>query len=199
VPVYSKDDALKEMAEGGVDAAIIHPPASWDPSANELGVEAARQHPDRFAILGNSQPRFDDVSLSHHRRAALHLVPGAVQPRRPREAMAQPGPGGVGLPGGHGLRAFHPQTGKIYSRFVEIVQTLAAGGFFSSPSEADLASADVRPMIDEFVRGRASVSAEERIALFELAWDVTGETFAQRMQQHVRFFSDDPIRLTAGF
>ena len=53
VPVYSKDDVLREMAEAGVDAAIIHPPASWDPSSNELAVEAARQHPDRFAILGN--------------------------------------------------------------------------------------------------------------------------------------------------
>jgi predicted TIM-barrel fold metal-dependent hydrolase len=52
VPVYSKDDALREMAEAGVDAAVIHPPASWDPGANELAVEAARQHPDRFAILG---------------------------------------------------------------------------------------------------------------------------------------------------
>jgi predicted TIM-barrel fold metal-dependent hydrolase len=53
VAAYTKDDALKEMKEGGVDAAIIHPPASWDPGANELAVEAARQHPDKFAILGN--------------------------------------------------------------------------------------------------------------------------------------------------
>jgi len=28
VAVYSKDDVLKEMSEAGVDAAIIHPPAS---------------------------------------------------------------------------------------------------------------------------------------------------------------------------
>ena len=115
------------------------------------------------------------------------------------EAMAQPGPGGVWLPGGHGLRAFHLQTGKVYSRFVEIVQTLAAGGFFYLPSEADLANAELRPIIDKFVRGRPGVPAEERIALFKLAWDVTGETFAQRMQQYVRFYSGDPIRLTAGF
>jgi predicted TIM-barrel fold metal-dependent hydrolase len=52
VPVYSKDEALAGMADAGVDAAIIHPP-SWDPASNELAVEAARQHPDRFAILGN--------------------------------------------------------------------------------------------------------------------------------------------------
>ena len=52
VSAFSKDEALKEMAAGGVDAAVIHPP-SWDPGSNEIAVEAARQHPDRFAILGN--------------------------------------------------------------------------------------------------------------------------------------------------
>ncbi len=49
------------------------------------------------------------------------------------------------------------------------------------------------------MRGRAGVSAEERIALFKLAWDATGEAFAQRMAQYVRFYSGDPTRLTAGF
>ena len=115
------------------------------------------------------------------------------------EAMAHPLANGVWVPGGHGLRAFHLQTGKIYSRFVEIVQSLAAGGFFYAPAEADLANPEIRPYIDRYVRGRAGISAEERIALFKLAWDVTGETFAQRMQQYVRFYSGDPIRLTAGF
>src|SRR5437667_12060994 len=41
------------MKEAGVDAAVIHPPTSWNTNSNELAVEAARQHPDRFAILGN--------------------------------------------------------------------------------------------------------------------------------------------------
>ena len=53
VPAFTKDELLKEMDAGGVDAALIHPPASWDPNANELAVEAARQHPNRLAILGN--------------------------------------------------------------------------------------------------------------------------------------------------
>jgi predicted TIM-barrel fold metal-dependent hydrolase len=34
-----------------VHGAILHPP-SWDPDSNEQAVEAARRHPDRFAILG---------------------------------------------------------------------------------------------------------------------------------------------------
>ena len=53
VETYSADDLLAEMDEGGVHAAVIHPPASWDPGSNELAVEAARRHPDRLAILGN--------------------------------------------------------------------------------------------------------------------------------------------------
>ena len=53
VATFSKDDLLKEMDEAGVDAAVIHPPSSWDPDSNELAVEAARQYPDRLAILGN--------------------------------------------------------------------------------------------------------------------------------------------------
>ena len=115
------------------------------------------------------------------------------------EAMAQPGRDGVWLSGGTGARAFHLHTPKLYARFVEIVQTLAGGGFFYAPSEADLLSAEVRPYLDKYVRGRPGVSAEERIALFKLAWDVAGESFAQRMQQYVRFYSGDPIRNMAGY
>jgi len=58
---YDKDDLLKEMDQGGVDAAVIHPP-SWDPRANEVAVEAARAHPNRLSILG-----FFDVSKPENR------------------------------------------------------------------------------------------------------------------------------------
>ncbi|MBI2206114.1 MAG: amidohydrolase family protein [Candidatus Rokubacteria bacterium] len=53
VEQFTKDDLLNEMDAAGVDAALIHPPTSWDPNANELAIEAARRHPDRLAILGN--------------------------------------------------------------------------------------------------------------------------------------------------
>ena len=52
VPDYTADDVLKEMDEGGVDAAVIHPP-SWDPNSGALALEAARQHPNQLSILGN--------------------------------------------------------------------------------------------------------------------------------------------------
>src|SRR5258708_16485060 len=69
------------------------------------------------------------------------------------EAMAQRLPSRVCVPGGHGLPALHLHTGKVYSRFVEIVQTLAAGGFFYPPGEAGLPSPQPRPSIHPHLRG----------------------------------------------
>ena len=50
---YLVDEALREMDVAGVDAALIHPPASWDPDSNEQAFEAVAAHPQRFAILAN--------------------------------------------------------------------------------------------------------------------------------------------------
>ncbi|MBT2534508.1 amidohydrolase family protein [Arthrobacter sp. ISL-48] len=48
---YTIDRALREMDEAGVDRAI-NCPAIWDPTANDYAIEAALQHPDRFATMG---------------------------------------------------------------------------------------------------------------------------------------------------
>jgi len=47
----SKDMALAGMTEAGVDRAIIVPP-SWEGERNDLALEAATLHPDRFAVMG---------------------------------------------------------------------------------------------------------------------------------------------------
>ena len=48
---YTKDELLRDMDEAGVDGVLLHPP-SWDPKANEIAIEAAKQHPDRLGVLG---------------------------------------------------------------------------------------------------------------------------------------------------
>jgi predicted TIM-barrel fold metal-dependent hydrolase len=45
------EDALREMKDAGVDAAV-NCPAIWDPASNDYAVEAASKHPDKFATLG---------------------------------------------------------------------------------------------------------------------------------------------------
>ena len=48
---FLKDEALAAMDAAGVNQAVIHP-VMWDPDSNELAVEAACAHPERFAIMG---------------------------------------------------------------------------------------------------------------------------------------------------
>ena len=53
IPTYNVDDALKEMAEAGVDAAVIHPPSTLGEGPNVQAVEAVKAYPQKFCILGN--------------------------------------------------------------------------------------------------------------------------------------------------
>ena len=46
-----KNMALAGMKEAGVDRAVIVPP-SWEGERNDVALEAARLHPDRFAVMG---------------------------------------------------------------------------------------------------------------------------------------------------
>src|ERR1700716_2673390 len=48
---FLQEEALAMMDAAGVDRAVVHP-VMWDPDSNELAVEAARAHPERFAIMG---------------------------------------------------------------------------------------------------------------------------------------------------
>jgi predicted TIM-barrel fold metal-dependent hydrolase len=49
---FTPEEAIPLMDEGGVDAAIIHPPG-WDPQSTEMAFAAVRNYPGRFAIMGS--------------------------------------------------------------------------------------------------------------------------------------------------
>jgi len=46
-----EDMALAGMKEAGVDRAVVVPP-SWEGERNDVALQAARLHPDRFAVMG---------------------------------------------------------------------------------------------------------------------------------------------------
>jgi predicted TIM-barrel fold metal-dependent hydrolase len=51
-----KDDLLREMNEAGVDRVVIVPP-SWEGDRNDLAIEAAIEHPNRYATMGRLDPQ----------------------------------------------------------------------------------------------------------------------------------------------
>lgn len=48
---FSMQDLLREMDAAGVNRCVIVPPM-WEGDRNDLALEAARLHPDRFAVTG---------------------------------------------------------------------------------------------------------------------------------------------------
>jgi predicted TIM-barrel fold metal-dependent hydrolase len=52
VTSFTAEEAISMMEEGGVDAAVIHPPG-WDPGSHELALRAVHNYPLRFAIMGS--------------------------------------------------------------------------------------------------------------------------------------------------
>ena len=48
---FTKDDLLREMDAAGVARAVLVPP-SMEGDRNDLVLEAAQRHPERFAVMG---------------------------------------------------------------------------------------------------------------------------------------------------
>ncbi len=69
-----KDELLAEMGKAGVDRVILVPP-SWEGDRNDVALEAAVAHPDRFAIMGRFDP---DVPGARGRIAGWKMQPGRL-------------------------------------------------------------------------------------------------------------------------
>jgi 4-hydroxyphenylacetate 3-monooxygenase len=82
---------------------------------------------------------------------------------------------------------------KIYPRFTEIIQLLGASGLITLPTEKAFHSI-IRNDLDLYLKG-ATKTAEERVKIFRLAWDLTMSSFGTRQTQYERYFFGDPIRL----
>jgi predicted TIM-barrel fold metal-dependent hydrolase len=62
VTSFTPEEAIKLMDEGGVNAAVIHPP-SWDANSITMAQKAVIDYPGRFAIMGSIP--MDDSSSAH--------------------------------------------------------------------------------------------------------------------------------------
>jgi len=50
-----KEELLAEMDKAGVDSVVLVPP-SWEGDRNDIALDAAASHPDRFCIMGRFDP-----------------------------------------------------------------------------------------------------------------------------------------------
>src|SRR5665213_3219185 len=52
VTAFTPREAIALMDQGGIDAAVIHPPG-WDSGSTEMAFKAVQDYPGRFAIMGS--------------------------------------------------------------------------------------------------------------------------------------------------
>jgi 4-hydroxyphenylacetate 3-monooxygenase len=86
---------------------------------------------------------------------------------------------------------------RLYPNFAEIIQLLGASGLVCLPTESDFAS-PIRPDLDRYLQA-ATLSANERVQLFRLAWDMTMSAFGTRQTLYERFFFGDPVKFSVTF
>jgi len=87
-------------------------------------------------------------------------------------------------------RNYYP---KMYQRLVEILRLVTSSGLIMIPTAADR-TGPIGDKIEKFL-GAAGGSAEERVRLMRLAWDMTISAFGGRQAHYENFFFGDPVRM----
>jgi 4-hydroxyphenylacetate 3-monooxygenase len=84
-----------------------------------------------------------------------------------------------------------------YPKIKEIIENTLASPLIYMPSSAlDFQSAEVRPYLDQFVRGSNGYTAVDRVKLMKLMWDAIGTEFGGRHELYERnyFGNHESIR-----
>jgi 4-hydroxyphenylacetate 3-monooxygenase len=117
-------------------------------------------------------------AFSEFARAAIYAA----------EMQAQEFPGGAWFPDVRPLHALRATLPFWFPRVNEIIRLLGSHNVFAAPTEAQMRDPELKPLIDRYLRGAGSVSAEERVRVFRLAWDFVGSALASRNEQYERFY-----------
>lgn len=93
--------------------------------------------------------------------------------------------------------AYRVMSSMAYPKIKGIIEDTLASALIYLPSSAlDLLNPDIRPVIDQYVRGSNGYTAEARIKLMKLLWDAMGTEFGGRHELYERnyFGNHESIR-----
>ena len=88
-------------------------------------------------------------------------------------------------------RYLHPMRSLLPLWFVrvnDIFKEVGGGKMLAAPSRGQLDDPHVAALLDIYLPGAKGVTAEERAAVFKLAWDFVGSTFGGRNELYERFY-----------
>jgi 4-hydroxyphenylacetate 3-monooxygenase len=93
--------------------------------------------------------------------------------------------------------AYRVMANIAYPKIKEIIENTLASALIYMPSSAlDFQTPEIRPSLDQYVRGSNGYSAEDRVKLMKLMWDAIGSEFGGRHELYERnyFGNNESIR-----
>jgi aromatic ring hydroxylase len=75
-------------------------------------------------------------------------------------------------------------------RAIDVIRRVSGSGLIMTSTEADLDHAEIGPVVERFLQGRA-LGGRDRVQLFKLAWDMVGEPFGSRQMLYEWFYAGD--------
>jgi 4-hydroxyphenylacetate 3-monooxygenase len=93
--------------------------------------------------------------------------------------------------------AYRVMASLAYPKIKEIIENTLASALIYLPSSAlDFGVPEIRPYLDQFVRGSHGYTAEQRVKLMKLLWDAVGSEFGGRHELYERnyFGNHESIR-----
>jgi 4-hydroxyphenylacetate 3-monooxygenase len=93
--------------------------------------------------------------------------------------------------------AYRVMASTAYPKIKEIIENTLASALIDLPSSAlDFKQPEIRPYLDQYVRGSGGYSAVDRVKLMKLMWDAIGSEFGGRHELYERnyFGNHESIR-----
>ena len=93
------------------------------------------------------------------------------------------------------FRAIRPTLPRWFPRVNEIIKLVGAHNLLATPTAAELANPELRPLIEQYYAGANGIPAEERIRVFRAAWDFAGTALGGRNELYERFYLASAARM----
>ena len=101
---------------------------------------------------------------------------------------------GVWFPNGAAIEPMRSMLAVWMPRVAEIITLIGSHNLLTTPSRAELDDPKLRPLIDEMLHGADGATADERAAVFRMAWDLVGSSLGGRGFLYERFYLTSAAR-----
>ena len=140
-------------------------------------------------LIGDYSPTTTEMlgELACYVRMTANALELSLEQARERED-------GVWFPNGAAIEPMRAMLAVWMPRVAEIITLIGSHNLLTTPSRAQLDDPRLRPLIDEMLHGADGAAADERAAVFRMAWDFVGSSLAGRGFLYERFYLTSAAR-----